>query len=355
MRLYTVLLSFIAFATTAGLHAQNSPYINKVYEYCPAPGQFVNDYPRFSQGDTADSMLAKASEYVVGNARSALSLGGFGGYIVFGFDHKIQNIKGKMDFQVLGNAFASERRTVRPGGSSEPGIIMVSEDTNGNGIPDDTWYEIAGSEYFKKTTKKNYTITYFRSNDNIRWTDSDGKSGTIDRNQWHTQDSYYPMWIAKDTMSFTGTRLADNYANEGTKAKPYYVQYFYDYGYADNLPNDSAMSKIDIGWAVDADGNAVNLSGIDFVKVYTGVNQKCGDLGETSTEVAGAIDLHLAGGDIDSPVTTGITPLQNSQRAMLNPDCKIYNINGQRIVNPVNGSIYIIKNNVKTEKIVWKQ
>ena len=29
-----------------------SPYISKVYEYCPAPGQFINEMPRYEDGDT---------------------------------------------------------------------------------------------------------------------------------------------------------------------------------------------------------------------------------------------------------------------------------------------------------------
>lgn len=238
-------------------------------------------------------MCAKAATYITGTTNSPLSLGGFGGYVVFGFDHKIENIEGEKDFEVLGNAYASDRSTLKPGGNAEPGIIMVSEDTNGNGLPDDPWYEIAGSEYGKPETIHNYTVTYHYSDGDVQWTDNQGNNGTVERNQWHTQQSYYPLWISDSTLTFTGTRLADNYANEGTAASPYFVLYFYDYGYADNQPNDSDGAKIDIGWAVDKDGNPVHLSGINFVKVYTGVNQKCGWLGETSTEVAGAIDLHL--------------------------------------------------------------
>lgn len=34
-----------------------------------------------------------------------ISLGGFGGYVVVGFDHTITNVTGKRDFRVLGNAF----------------------------------------------------------------------------------------------------------------------------------------------------------------------------------------------------------------------------------------------------------
>lgn len=352
MKLSLALLPVIAATSVATAHAQNSPYINKVYEYRPAPGQFINQYPAFEAGDDAEAMRAKAAEYVTGDARSALSLGGFGGCIVFGFDHTVRNVKGKMDFQVLGNAFVSNRKTLRYGGSSEPGIIMVSEDANGNGAPDDPWYEIAGSEYRKPSTIKNYTVTYYRSDGDIRWKDSEGKSGTIDRNEWHTQDSYYPLWVAADSMSFTGTRLADNAANEGTRRNPYYVQYIYDYGYADNQPNDSTMSKIDIDWAVDADGNAANLNGIDFVKVYTGVNQKCGWMGETSTEVAGAVDLHLTGGDVDNPLTT--TSIHNVQFIIHNSNCEVYNINGQRISNPVKGNVYIVRRGGKVGKVVWE-
>ena len=44
---------------------------------------------------------------------------------------------------------------------------------------------------------------------------------------------------------------------------------------------------------VDAAGLPVALPGIDFVRVYTGVNQYCGWIGETSTEITRAADLHI--------------------------------------------------------------
>lgn len=277
---------------------QHSPYISKVFEYCPAPGQFINQYPKYETGDNAESMCTKAATFITGTANSPLSLGGFGGYVVFGFDHKISNIKGKMDFEVLGNAFISDRQTTRPGGSSEPGIIMVSEDVNGNGLPDDPWYEIAGSEHGKSATTTNYAITYHQSDGDVRWSDNQGNTGFILRNEYHTQESYFPMWLGDSTLTFTGTRLADNYADESGNGS-YYVQYCYDYGYADNQPNGSLGSKINIEWAVDGNGKPANLSGIHFVKIYSGTNQDCGWLGESSTEVAGAIDLHLNGEDVD--------------------------------------------------------
>ena len=47
-----------------------------------------------------------------------------------------------------------------------------------------------------------------------------------------------------------------------------------------------------IDWAVDEDGNHVDLKKIDFIKVYNAVLQDCGWLGETSIEVRGGLDLH---------------------------------------------------------------
>lgn len=74
----------------------------------------------------------------------------------------------------------------------------------------------------------------------------------------------------------------------------YYVLYSYDWGYVDNHPNDFAdLNSFDIDWAVDADGNPVYLPGMDFVRVYTGLNQQCGWRGETYTEICRAQDLHI--------------------------------------------------------------
>ena len=38
----------------------NSPYISRVYEYRPAPGQFVNTMPEYEPGDDAAAMAASA-------------------------------------------------------------------------------------------------------------------------------------------------------------------------------------------------------------------------------------------------------------------------------------------------------
>ncbi|MFC3160408.1 hypothetical protein SAMN05443633_102276 [Chryseobacterium arachidis] len=284
-----------------------SKYISNVFDFRPAVGQFTNEMPEYETGNSYSQMLQKAKESLVGGSSSMITLGGYGGYIVFGFDHTIPNMNGK-DFKILGNAFFGNSSTDPRSGSCEPGIIMVAYDRNKNGKPDDNeWYEIAGSEYFKNTTVKDYSITYFKPNESkppvsgaefwqtdieyIKWQDNLGNSGFKTKNAFHAQ-SYYPLWIGDASYSFTGTKLANNYYDESGTGS-YWTGKSYDYGYADNAPNNDEASNIDISWAVDRSGKYVKLPGIDFIKIYTGVNQEAGWVGEVSTEVAGAYDLHL--------------------------------------------------------------
>ncbi|MDH6251976.1 hypothetical protein M2347_001703 [Chryseobacterium sp. H1D6B] len=284
-----------------------SKYISNVFDFRPAVGQFINEIPEYETGNTAASMIQKAKESLVGGNSSMITLGGYGGYVVFGFDHTVPNMNGR-DFKILGNAFWGNDASQPRSGSCEPGIIMVAYDRNKNGKPDDNeWYEIAGSEYFKNTTVKDFNITYFKPNVNkppvpgtdfwqtdveyIKWQDNLGNTGFKTKNTFHDQ-SYYPLWIADASYSFTGTKLQNNYYDQSGTGS-YWIGKSYDFGYADNAPNNDEASNIDISWAVDKNGKYVKLPGVDFVKVYTGTNQEAGWLGEVSTEVAGAYDLHL--------------------------------------------------------------
>ena len=265
-----------------------SPYIARVYEYCPAPGQFVNLLPVYEKGDTYASMCRKAEQSISGTNNTLISLGAYGGYVTFGFDHSVMNVAGEYDFRIYGNAFYAASGAAQ-GGSSEPGIVMVSLDRNQNGLPDDEWFELAGSEYAKPETVHGYQIVYTRSDTaEIRYTDNLGGVGFIPRNSYHTQE-YFPQWAEGASLRFGGTKLADNFKPEGNS----YAFFPYDWGYADNHPNEEAeKSSFKIDWAVDANGKPVYLPCIDFVRVYTGVNQVCGWLGETSTEISKAEDLH---------------------------------------------------------------
>ena len=132
------------------------------------------------------------------------------------------------------------------------------------------------------------------------WTDNKGNSGYVFKNTFHSQP-YWPQWLADEsTLVFKGTRLPDNAKNEGTEDSPYFVLSRFDFGYADNYPNADSNgdwnegAKLELDWAVDRDGNAVKLPGVDFVRIYTGINQYNGWIGETSTEVCRVIDAHCS-------------------------------------------------------------
>ncbi len=319
----------------------NHPWLTRVYEYRPAPGQFVNTLPVARVGEPVDSVLSRCRYSVCGRidtitqtfhgqtitridtvwAGSMVTLGGYGGYIVMGFDHPVVNMH-TWDFDILGNAFYSDQMV--SGGSCEPGIVMVGVDADGDGVPSDgdRWYELAGSDYDHPKTQHDYAITYYRPDESkprtpsmtdpflvdttyIRWTSNDvnpdSTSGYMSRNSFHYQP-YWPLWLqGEETMTFTGAKLRNNAVDiGGNDGNAYFVQYNFSWGYVDNLPNHPARQPgvegfnpgFKIDWAVDEQGRHVNLTHIDFIKVYNAVNQYCGWIGETSTEVAGGVDFH---------------------------------------------------------------
>ena len=265
--------------------AQNSPFIAAVDEYVPAPGQFINTMPAYEEGDDAETMARKCTDYLANDANKTVCLGAWGGYITFHFDHPLVNVAGEMDLYIKGNAHT---------GNSEAGIVMVSQDVNANGLPDDPWYELSGSaDEDDFGVRYDYELEYTKLGDSlgIAWSNNLGNAGFINQNPYHQQD-YFPAWL-DSTLTFTGTLLPDN-ATDTSGNGTYWVLEPFRYGYADNLPNaDTLGCSFNIDWAVDLKTReGVNLRFVDFVRVYTALHQDCGWIGETSTEISGAEDLH---------------------------------------------------------------
>ena len=92
-------------------------------------------------------------------------------------------------------------------------------------------------------------------------------------------------------MTFRGTKLPNTSIDMSGGNGNNWFQPFFGMGYVDNLPNGDEPGFM-IDWAVDEDGNPVKLDHIDFIKVYSAQFDYCGWLGEVSTEVCGAEDLH---------------------------------------------------------------
>lgn len=248
----------------------SNPYITELLEYRPAPGQFLNKNP----GNLA------SAEGLIGK-HGLVTLGAWGGSVSYAFDHTVINNADEADLIIYGNAMSN---------FSEPGIVYVMQDDNGNGLPDDTWYEIKGSAHPLEGTVRDYEVTYFRPEtieDDVAWEDNKGNTGFVLKNVFHKQ-AYYPEWITDDSYTVSGTLLTDR--NIDMSNPSFITSAPFEYGYADNTPGGD---KINISDAIDTEGNKVHLSGIDFIKIQTGIQANMGWLGELSTEVAGIADLNL--------------------------------------------------------------
>lgn len=260
----------------------------EVLDYSPAPGQFVNEAPEYEEGDSQEIMNKKATECL--NDGDMISLGAWGGSVTLKLVAPIENKANAKDFRIKGNAvYATSSTEGLRYGSAEPGIVMVMSDTNGNGKADDIWCELKGDQTFNGRAE--YEVTYYRpaadatDDQYISWRSTTGDEGYINRNSgFHTQD-FFPMWIANTTeLKFNGRRLPDNGHYNNATGKYDLMSYS---GYADSHPNTVSESGLDIDDAIDENGKKVALKSIDFIKIYTGVLQANGPLGECSTEVAG--------------------------------------------------------------------
>ncbi|MBR4853894.1 MAG: PKD domain containing protein [Alistipes sp.] len=258
---------------------------NKIYEYIPAAGQFINDSKSgFDVVTTHSQVIAYAEKRL--KAGDYVSLGGWGGSLVAGFDHSISNDEGA-DFVIKGNTHE---------GSSEPAIVWVMQDVNGNGQPDDVWYELRGSEYDAPTSQRRYAVTYFRpvaEQMSVVWSDNRGSAGKIERMSQHKQPTYYPLWIPAESFTLYGSLIAHNTTQDGVGN---FVNNPYAWGYADNAGSDSLASdaqscSFDIANAVRDDGEPMPLAYIDFVKVQCAINHSAGALGEVSTEIVDIYEI----------------------------------------------------------------
>lgn len=296
-----------------------STMISQVFEYKPAPGWRVgtSGVVPGTAADTKELMAEKCTKQFKQNDSSkAISLGDWGGYIIFGFDHAIINKPGLRDFKITSSTAKSN--------NTRPGVIMVSMDTNGNGLPDDEWYEIAGSEHMHVQTWHNISMTYYKptvdtstppqyGDPYLQWNDSRGNTGWILYKMPNMgAEAKYPMWYtnlnypgSEVSITFEGlTKLRSTIVMNGMYPDQYSDANYnpFAYGYACNQPDSNEKgTAIDISWAVDKLGNYVELPAINFVKVYTGTFKDRGGMyGEADTDIRQAYDLHLMGKVIES-------------------------------------------------------
>lgn len=238
-----------------------------IIDYLPAPCYNMDDF----QFETKAEVLEQIKLNQEDDESYGIPLGTFGGSIIVGFDHTVINAFGKRDFTILMDSENNSKRS--------PVSVYVAYDANKNGIADDNeWYEIAGSEYNKSTTIKNYEVTYFMPNPNkeavkgkldwqfdveyIKWTDNKNASGTITRTENLQYNNYYPLWMG-DSYKVKGTKISLPVKDVSDGLGLNFNIGTFEWGYG-----GIKDSSIDISWAVDSNGKKVHLPGIDFVKVY---------------------------------------------------------------------------------------
>lgn len=299
-----------------------------VVSYLPL-GQFANNS---GWGYLGTKFVGKTAPETTG-----VSLGAFGGFIEFYFENGIEDKATNpygVDFVIYGNAF---------NGNPEAGAVQVSVDGT-------TWYELAGSNYYKSNftandpangfskfytgTLRNTSVIYTKGSSRVT-----AKLGSLnaadccpaawfplttnftafenDPTGGATCDSRVSVNLSGNTLTFTGvTAIADS----DTTAD-------YAFGYADVTPNGSPSEYgeavnpytpytsdktggdgFDLAWAVDiATGEPVNLSGqkVKYVRVYSAVLD-FGRFGETSPEITG---IFTARGTSGSAATTDLVVL----------------------------------------------
>lgn len=266
---------------------------NAVSAYLPAPGQFINQETYRNPESTL-------------NHTGIVTLGSFGGSIVYRYDEPIRNDPYNpygIDFIVLGNCYTSDGISYSSG--AEPAAVMVSKD----GIK---WYELAGSEYYTASAQHNVSLSYtntdteFTQATPVSWQIATGESGTMPVNSYHTQPYYpNPEYYAAFNQ---GIGKNDSYTASSVRFEGTMIENgFYPFGYADSHgANEEQKNKavnpyrsthesnangdgFDISWAVDTDGTPVALDEISYIKIYNPVLHYDSVTGETSPEISSVL------------------------------------------------------------------
>ncbi|OQB32141.1 MAG: hypothetical protein BWY07_02066 [Candidatus Hydrogenedentes bacterium ADurb.Bin170] len=255
----TFLAALFLFLAAVPAQAAVHPWVARIYDYHaidPVPG--FTDPGKALGKPAGGGVYAPDQSHVYSIGRAGA---GQGSFIVFGFEAAIEdhpdNPQG-FDFIVFSNGFwvggSAQRRWI------EPALVQVSEDTNGNGLPDDPWYTIPGSR--------------------------------------NLAASMLPQGIPDLSPPLSGNVLNPGPGTEEFNwgyagLAPTMPEYLDNYMRPDN-PFETGITEgsgggdaFDIAWAVDDAGNPAGLSRIHFVRLCAFIAGSHGPLGAVTPEVVG--------------------------------------------------------------------
>lgn len=294
---------------------------------------------------------------VVGGAAGGMSLGAAGGYAEYEMLVKNNpNNKYGIDFMVYGNAFI---------GNPEAGSVKVFGTPVGG---TEGWYELAGSRYYDDETLRNVDVSYKVAGGKLQYKVTDGNnSGAAPLQDW--KDFGPESWMpAADKYDNVKGNVDDVEANLAGKQITYKnltlvrdtdTNADYAFGYFDVAPNgacdDNAVNPylagsngangFDLSWAVDKDGNPVDLQEITKIRVYTSAALEIDTpnavadfaepsiFGETSAELDKIVKAKANG------TSVGVT----SEPSVI----KVNNRNISDFINEVSAEIEQISTNIK--------
>jgi hypothetical protein len=294
-----------------------SPFATRVVEYSPAPGQFVQDA---AFNDPARALGPPIGGGTINPDNSKLvTLGGYGGSITLGFDHRIlddpRNPMG-LDAIVYSNASYVAGNPNRR--FAECATIEISLDANNNALADDPWFivraphlpAIPAAALAPRTWDDNIPDPTFAPHEPT-WVPP-GRTG-----QWQTWAHELPplfavvvlqnphgltsstegVWgLADHTPTLIlGDSDADNIA-DNPHARPALFYTVPDDPFTVGItPGSGGGDAFDIAWAVHpATGAPANLPGFDFIRLTTAIDFVHATVGETSAEIAAVADVRSA-------------------------------------------------------------
>lgn len=269
-----------------------TPFATQVLDYAPGDGLFVND-PNFN--DPARALGAPiGGGTLMADSSKLVTLGGFGGTLTLGFDHTVMDDPANhlgLDFIVFGNAIWISNNPLSRW--AEAAVIEISLDDNGNGIADDQWYLIPGSDITDPQNQKLYGF-YLLPDDPYAQPPLNNP----------LMDGAEAWWGYADMAPVLkrGDLDGDNKVDDPHVSD----EAFY------TVPDDPRTVGIDAGsgggdafdiaWAIDpVTGQPAGLPGFDFIRITTGVWSFDNWFGEVSAEIGGVADVGASARGIGKP------------------------------------------------------